>query len=456
MKTNNKYFKGVLAICCGLIVCGSFASCDKDDNDFEVKQDTGDNRELASAEIIYKVSLASQELAVDDVVVSYTDKEGQEHSMTMTDNEWTWKCDLTPADCPKNFVLKVKPTRKENLNLDKNAQYEVGVLSKIIVRVKNKAGRTICDCDGLGLSFTGFHQFTGEQLMNPWSSTVSGWFDDLTSTSKKTVEVFPSKTLAQSNKLKNAIVAWLILGDLHTCIVNKVCSYPDKDNYEESLNNLLRRIIKNSLITGLKDRGFWRSVQSKKKLFTKDEEMEKLLDLIKKEITESEDSKTSQQNAPDEEKQVYRFQQKKGKTGRKPKFEDLKEKTLEAFIVFSIGNQSKAETYTQKIVNLLTKCSTGEELAALAVALEHLNIIKSIDNGGVRLFWNMLHDKCNTIVGYETMNDSYKKLEAYNKKGKVPADCISGMKKIKEYVTIFQEMNNEHENDVQETSVKAN
>lgn len=195
MKTNNKYFKGVLAICCGLIVCGSFASCDKDDNDFEVKQDTGDNRELASAEIIYKVSLASQELAVDDVVVSYTDKEGQEHTMTMTDNEWTWKCDLTPADCPKNFVLKVKPTRKENLNLDKNAQYEVGVLSKIIVRVKNKAGRTICDCDGLGLSFTGFHQFTGEQLMNPWSSTVSGWFDDLTSTSKKTVEVFPSKII---------------------------------------------------------------------------------------------------------------------------------------------------------------------------------------------------------------------------------------------------------------------
>ena len=101
MKTN-KFFKGVLAICCGLIVCGSFASCDKDDNDFEVKQDNGDNRELASAEIIYKVSLASQELAVDDVVVTYTDKEGQEHSMTMTDNEWTWKCNLTPADCPRH------------------------------------------------------------------------------------------------------------------------------------------------------------------------------------------------------------------------------------------------------------------------------------------------------------------------------------------------------------------
>ena len=31
--------------------------------------------------------------------------------------------------------------------------------------------------------------------MNPWSSTVSGWFDDLTSTSKKTVEVFPSKII---------------------------------------------------------------------------------------------------------------------------------------------------------------------------------------------------------------------------------------------------------------------
>lgn len=193
MKTFDKFFKSVLAISCGLIACGSFTSCDKDDNDFFETQDTGDNRELASAEIIYKVSLASHELSVNDVAVIYVDKEGQEHSMTMTENEWTWRCNLTPADCPKNFVLKVRPTRKENISLDPNAQYELGAISKIIVRVKNKAGRTICDCDGMGLEYGGFHQFSGEQVMNPWSSTVTGWFDDLTSTSKKTVEVYPNK-----------------------------------------------------------------------------------------------------------------------------------------------------------------------------------------------------------------------------------------------------------------------
>ena len=194
MKTNNKFMKGVLAICCGLMVCGSFTSCDSDDNDFVVtKDDNGDNRELYSAEITYKVSLGKYELAVDDVVVSYLDKEGKEQTLTMTENEWTWKCNLTAADAPKNFELRVKPKRKENLKLDANTQYELGVISKIIVRVKNKAGRMICDCDGLGLQYGGFHEFTGDQIANEWSSTVTGWFDSLTSTDKKTVEVYPNK-----------------------------------------------------------------------------------------------------------------------------------------------------------------------------------------------------------------------------------------------------------------------
>ena len=193
MKTN-KFFKGMLAICCGLVVCGSLASCNSDDDDFVVtKDDGGDNRELYSAEIIYKVSLGKYELTVNDVEVSYLDKEGKEHTMAMTENEWTWKCDLTAADAPKNFQLKVKPTRKENLKLDADTQYELGAISKIIVRVKNKAGRMICDCDGLGLQYGGFHEFTGAQIANEWSTTVTGLFDGSTSTDKKTVEVYPNK-----------------------------------------------------------------------------------------------------------------------------------------------------------------------------------------------------------------------------------------------------------------------
>jgi hypothetical protein len=269
-------------------------------------------------------------------------------------------------------------------------------------------------------------------------------------------QFFGIKSLAQRNKLEKAIAAWLILGDLHTCIINKVVSYSDKGNYEDSLNKLLCRIIKNSLITELKDENYWRSVQSKKQLFSKDEELEDLLALIKKEIAESKNSETSQQKTLDVEKQVESVKKKKGKPGRKPKFGDLQENTLEAFIEYSIGNQGKAEAYTQKIVDQLTKCSTGEELAALAVALEHLSIIKCIDNGGVKTFWNMLHKKCNSIVGYEAMIDSYNKLEEYNKKGKVPIGCASGMRKITDYIEILQETKNEHDNGIQETSIKAN
>ena len=192
MKTN-KFFKSMLALCCGLIVSGSLVSCNNDDNEIVVTKDDGDNRELATAEIIYKVSLGKYELAVNDVVVTYLDKEGKQHSLTMTENEWTWKCDLTAADDPANFELRVKPTRKGNLNVDDNTKYEVGVMSKIIVKVRNKAGRLICNCDGLGIDYSGFHEYTGEQLKNEWSSTVTGWFDGLTNTNKKAVKVYPDK-----------------------------------------------------------------------------------------------------------------------------------------------------------------------------------------------------------------------------------------------------------------------
>ena len=298
------------------------------------------------------------------------------------------------------------------------------------------------DCDDLFKTYFGKYGFN--KLLGMLASVIG---NDI---------FFGIKSLAQRNKLKKAIVAWLILGDLHTCIINKVISYPDKGNYEESLNKLLCRIVRNSLISGLKDEDYWRSVQSKKPLFLKDDEMEKLLGLIKKEIGEKKESKTSQQKDSDEIKQAENVQNKKGKPGRKPKFGDLKEETLEAFIEYSTGNQGKAETYTQKIVDQLIKCSTGEELAALAVALEHLNIIMCVDNGGVRMFWGMLQKKCKTIVGYKVMNENYKKLEAYNKKGIVPPECASGRKKISDFIEIFREINMPSGNIVQETSIEVN
>ena len=59
--------------------------------------------------------------------------------------------------------------------------------------VKNKAGRVICDCDGLGFIKTDFTTMTGEQLSNPLASVISGWFDSLFSTDKKTLEVYSGK-----------------------------------------------------------------------------------------------------------------------------------------------------------------------------------------------------------------------------------------------------------------------
>lgn len=247
------------------------------------------------------------------------------------------------------------------------------------------------------------------------------------------------KSIVQRNKLKKAIVAWLVLGDLHTCIINKIISFPDNGNYEESLNQLIYRLVKNSIITGLKSEDYWRSVQKKKKLFTIDAEMEKCIALVKKEIAVEEDA-----------------QQMKSRPGRKPKFNDLKEITLEGFIEYSTGDPEKAKLYTPKIVEQLSCYKKGEDLAALTVALEYLGIITCIDNGGVRTFWRMLRKKCNTIVGYEAMNDNYKILEVYNKKGKVPPECASGRKKISDSIEIFQEINRPSGNIVQETSIKAN
>lgn len=222
---------------------------------------------------------------------------------------------------------------------------------------------------------------------------------------------FGIKSLIQRNKLKKAIAAWLILGDLHSCIINKIISYPNKSNYEDSLHKLLCRIIKNSFITEIKDEKYWCSIQRKKQLFSNDKEMDDLLAQIKKEIVESKDSESSQQKVLVEEKHVQCIEQKKQKAGRGKKFKGFEGKTLEEFIEYSTGNQYKAKIYTPKIVDQLTKCSSGEDLAALAVALEKLNIINRIDSGGVSMFWNLLYNECRTIVKYEQMNEKYRNLK---------------------------------------------
>jgi len=144
-----------------------------------------------------------------------------------------------------------------------------------------------------------------------------------------------------------------------------------------------------------------------------------------------------------DEEQAEENKQPINKRGRRPKFDGLKENTLEAFIEYSTGSRNNVDAYVKKIVQQLEHCTTGEDLAALTIALEYCKIIKCVDNGGVRLFWKMLHDRCDTIVGYEAMNDSYRGLVSFHKNGNVSPEFATGRKNISEYIDMFQEMNNQ-------------
>jgi hypothetical protein len=240
-------------------------------------------------------------------------------------------------------------------------------------------------------------------------------------------KIFYAKCLLQKEKLKMALLTWLVIGDLHTCIINKTARHPNKDDYEEGLRKLQYRLIRNSLITELKNANYWSSQRIFDKLLLSKEELKQCLESHVLTIPE----------APKE------IQQSTNKRGRKSKFEDLKDKSLEGFIEYSTGSRNNVDAYVEKIVQQLEHCTMGEDLAALTIALEHCKIIKCVDNGGVRLFWNMLHDKCNTIVGYEAMNDSYRGLVSFHNGGKVASKFATGRKKISEYIEMFQEMNNQ-------------
>ena len=240
-------------------------------------------------------------------------------------------------------------------------------------------------------------------------------------------KIFYAKCLLQKEKLKMALLTWLVIGDLHTCIINKTARHPNKDDYEEGLRKLQYRLIRNSLITELKNANYWSSQRIFDKLLLSKEELKQCLESHVLTIPE----------APKE------IQQSTNKRGRKSKFEDLKDKSLEGFIEYSTGSRNNVDAYVEKIVQQLEHCTMGEDLAALTIALEHCKIIKCVDNGGVRLFWNMLHDKCNTIVGYEAMNDSYRGLVSFHNGGKVASKFATGRKKITEYIEMFQEMNNQ-------------
>ncbi len=180
-----------------LLLTTGFTACGGDDDDDPIQeteeQKSYFDRELETADVTYEVRLGKDELSLYDVEVEYRGDDKKDNTITMTNATWSKTYHLTKASLPGDFVLRARPKLKEGLQLDKDAKFEVGCITKIIVKVKNKYGRLICDVDGMGLVQTDFVTMTTEQIVNPWSSWASDLMGSLFSQDKKTVEVYDDK-----------------------------------------------------------------------------------------------------------------------------------------------------------------------------------------------------------------------------------------------------------------------
>ena len=180
-----------------LLLTTGFTACGGDDDDDPIQeteeQKSYFDRELETADVTYEVRLGKDELSLYDVEVEYRGDDKKDNTITMTNATWSKTYHLTKASLPGDFVLRARPKLKEGLQLDKDAKFEVGCITKIIVKVKNKYGRLICDVDGMGLVQTDFVTMTTEQIVEQWSSWASDLMGSLFSQDKKTVEVYDNK-----------------------------------------------------------------------------------------------------------------------------------------------------------------------------------------------------------------------------------------------------------------------
>jgi hypothetical protein len=85
------------------------------------------------------------------------------------------------------------------------------------------------------------------------------------------------KSIFKPQRLKRALVDWVVNGDFHTYIIDMIYEHPYKSYFEESLRKLECRIIRNSLIAGIKDESFWKSCYIMPKLIISEEDLNNLL-----------------------------------------------------------------------------------------------------------------------------------------------------------------------------------
>ena len=291
------------------------------------------------------------------------------------------------------------------------------------------------------------------------------------------------KSLAQREKFKKAIVSWLVIGDLHTCIVNKVYSYPDKANYEESLRKLLRRIIRNSIIIGLKDKGFWNSQHIRTKLPFSEEALYEILmidiqtnaptfsqaivdvqidgnanldvQLGQEEIATTNPIERHPLVAPSEEsietnekdstRPIANPNKRKSNRGRKSSFRNLREQSLASLIetVIDKKTQIDLETLSKEILDKIKNCKEDKERAPLVVALEICGLIPVLSaSGGVKGFCNILFNELGDVVQYRTFVNHYNSYASL--RDRVPKeDIIVQEKNLKEIINwkkTFQEI----------------
>lgn len=325
------------------------------------------------------------------------------------------------------------------------------------------------ECDDLfNIYYTkyGFNELIG--------MLVSVWAND---------KILAIKSFAQREKLKKAIVTWLVLGDLHTCIVNKVNSYPDRDNYEEGLNKLLCRIIRNSIITGIKDKSYWLSSQIQTKISLPNDELETYLSIPKQENSpEKTDSVVSEDivldatqtnsivmsvdgedsaKAPSDndvisieenESEEYgkglnapiNTYSPKSNRGTKPGFANLKEKSLAAIVESTIENNNEVDCkkLAKSIVSEIEKCKEDRDRAPLIVALEICGIIPILKGKLVSAFCIIVNSESKIEIQYRNFTNYYN--EYAELRNKVPHEdknvTEKNLQEIINWRRKFQEM----------------
>ncbi len=261
------------------------------------------------------------------------------------------------------------------------------------------------------------------------------------------------KSLISSEMLEKSLMAWVVVGDWHTCFAAMIENCPHKAKFVNELVTLEKLIISNSIVAGFKDADYWYSDEVNPHLVITERELKKCLevqednsldldsgniieDVANESCLQSTDNQTVQQayGAVQDEKKSVRKQKSAGKIKTSEKFSHIK--SLSDFIIASDPKQ--VEKYMLAIENApKTFLYGGISLVAMVVALEELHVIRPIFDR--KFFWDLLPDSCKEIITYGTFTRNYNKMSP---KRSVPQNEVLKvhLDEIEKYSNYFQEI----------------